>query len=50
LAERLEAAGVSVELEIWDKMIHVWQLFAPILSEGREAIDKAGAFIAAKVE
>jgi epsilon-lactone hydrolase len=47
--EKLKAADVSVELEIWDNMIHVWQLFAPILSEGREAIDKAGAFIAEKL-
>jgi hypothetical protein len=30
-------------------MIHVWQLFAPILSEDRAAIDKAGAFIAGKL-
>ena len=49
LTDRLKAAGVSVELEVWDRMIHVWQLFAPVLSEGREAIDKAGVFIAAKV-
>ncbi|MDA0341015.1 MAG: alpha/beta hydrolase [Proteobacteria bacterium] len=49
LAERLRAAGVPVELEVWDRMIHVWQIFAPILSEGRDAIDKAGAFIAGKL-
>lgn len=48
LADRMKAAGVEVELEVWDRMIHVWQLFAPILSEGREAVAKAGAFIAAK--
>lgn len=48
LAEKMKAAGVEVELEVWDRMIHVWQLFAPILSEGREAIAKAGAFVAAR--
>ena len=48
LADRMKAAGVEVELEVWDRMIHVWQLFAPILSEGHEAVAKAGAFIAAK--
>jgi monoterpene epsilon-lactone hydrolase len=48
LAAQMKAAGVEVELEVWDKMIHVWQLFAPILSEGREAVAKAGAFVAAK--
>ncbi len=50
LAERLRASGVPVELEVWDRMIHVWQIFAPILSEGRDAIDKAGAFIAGKLK
>ena len=49
LANLLDAAGVEVELDVWDKMIHVWQLFAPVLSEGREAVDKAGAFIADKL-
>lgn len=42
------AAGIEVQFEIWDDMIHVWQLFAPLLSEGRDAINKAGAFIAGK--
>jgi hypothetical protein len=41
---------VPVELDVWDRMIHVWQLFAPILSEGRDAIDKAGVFIAGKLK
>jgi epsilon-lactone hydrolase len=49
LADRLKAAGVSAELEVWDRMIHVWQVFAPVLSEGREAIAKVGAFISAKL-
>ena len=49
LAASLRAAGGTIELEVWDRMIHVWQLFAPILSEGRAAIDKAGAFIAGKL-
>jgi hypothetical protein len=29
-------------------MIHVWQLFAPMLDEGKQAIDKFGAFIEKK--
>ncbi len=45
LAARAEAAGVTVTLDVWVNMIHVWQLFAPLLSEGRAAIAKAGAFI-----
>jgi len=26
-------------------MIHVWQLFAPILPEGQQAIERIGQFI-----
>ncbi len=45
LAARAEAAGVTVTLDVWENMIHVWQMVAPMLSEGREAIAQAGAFI-----
>ena len=45
LAEKAQAAGTAVTLEQWDNMIHVWQLFAPMLSEGGEAIAAAGAFL-----
>jgi epsilon-lactone hydrolase len=45
VAERAKAAGVKVDLEVWNEMIHVWQLFAPILPEGQEAIAKIGTFI-----
>ncbi|HYL57506.1 MAG TPA: alpha/beta hydrolase [Candidatus Acidoferrales bacterium] len=45
LAERARKAGVKVTLEPWENMIHVFQMFAPILDEGQQAIDKIGAFI-----
>jgi len=45
LAQRAEAAGVKVSIDVWEEMIHVWQLFAPMLPEGREAIDRIGAFL-----
>jgi epsilon-lactone hydrolase len=47
IVERARAAGVEVSLEVWDDMIHVWQLFAPILPEGQQAIERIGAFIRA---
>jgi epsilon-lactone hydrolase len=47
IAERARAAGVEVSLEVWDDMIHVWQLFAPILPEGQQAIEHISAFIRA---
>jgi monoterpene epsilon-lactone hydrolase len=45
LAERARAAGVDVVLEPWEDMIHVWQYFAAMLPEGREAIERIGEFI-----
>jgi len=45
LADHARAAGVDVTLEPWDDMIHVWHLFAAILPEGQQAIDKIGEFI-----
>jgi acetyl esterase/lipase len=38
-------AGVRVTLEVWPGMIHVWQLFAGELEEGREAIARIGEFL-----
>jgi acetyl esterase/lipase len=48
LAERARKAGVNVTYDPWEGMIHVWQLFAPMLDEGKQAIDKLGAFIQTK--
>lgn len=46
LAGRAGAAGVRVTLEIWPEMVHVWHYFAPLLTAGREAIRRGGAFLA----
>ena len=45
LAERAQAAGVEVTLEAWEDMIHVWHLFAALLPEGQQAIERVGAYI-----
>jgi len=45
IAKRCQIAGVHTELEIWNDMIHVWQLFATVLPEGQKAIDRIGKFI-----
>ena len=44
-AEKAEAAGVDVTLEIWDDMPHVWHMFAPLLPEAGQAIDRIGEFV-----
>ena len=48
VAERAKRAGVDVQLEVWDDMIHVWHVFAKILPEGQQAIDKIGKFVVAR--
>ena len=47
IAERARKAGVKVTLEPWENMIHVFQVFAPMLDEGQQAIDKIGEFVRA---
>lgn len=45
LAGVAREAGVEVRMDVWDDMIHVWHVFAPILPEARQAIAQAGEFI-----
>jgi len=45
IAERARKAGVDVTYQPWQGMIHVWQLFAPMLDEGKQAIEKIGDFV-----
>jgi len=45
MADRMRAAGCRVELEIWPRMPHAWQLFAPLLPEANRAIFRIGAFV-----
>jgi monoterpene epsilon-lactone hydrolase len=44
-AEKARAAGVDVELQVWDGMIHVFQMFAAELAEARRAIDSIAEFL-----
>jgi epsilon-lactone hydrolase len=50
LAERARKAGVKVTYEPYEKMIHVFQIFAPMLDEGKEAIEKIGSFVKAQAK
>ncbi len=45
LARQAALADVAVELKVWSGMIHCLHLFAPMLSEGQQAIYEAGAFL-----
>jgi monoterpene epsilon-lactone hydrolase len=45
IAARARDAGVAVELETYEDLIHVFQAFAPLVPESVEAIAKIGAFV-----
>lgn len=45
LSQHAQAAGVPVELEVWEDMPHVWHHFAPILPEAQQAIARIGEFV-----
>jgi epsilon-lactone hydrolase len=44
-ADKARAAGVSVKLEVWEEMIHVFQQFPAELIQAREARASIGAFL-----
>ena len=44
-AEKLEAAGIDVELEIWPEMWHVFQMFIGKMPESKAAVKKIAAYI-----
>ncbi len=46
LAERAEAAGVPVTLEVWDGMIHVWHWFGEYLDEAGQGVRGIAGFLA----
>jgi acetyl esterase/lipase len=49
LKVRAEAAGIEVSFESWGGMIHVWHIFHPILSEGRDAIARIGSYLRSRI-
>ncbi|MDP1585188.1 MAG: alpha/beta hydrolase [Bradyrhizobium sp.] len=44
-AEKARAAGVDVDLQVWDGMIHVFQMFGSELSQAQQAVDAIAGFL-----
>ena len=44
-ADSARAAGVDVDLGVWDDMVHVWHAFAPLLPEANRAIDEIADYL-----
>lgn len=47
-ASKAKAANIDVTLNIWDDMIHVWQGFAGIMPEAKDAVMQIGSFVRGK--
>ena len=45
LAEQARKANVDVTLEVWDSMIHIFQLSAGFVPEARKAVENIAAFL-----
>jgi acetyl esterase/lipase len=46
MADRLREAGGDVALELWKDMPHGWPIFAGVVREADQTVDRAGRFIA----
>ncbi len=46
MTERLDKAGVPVELHIWEGQVHAFPVLAHLLPESRAALDRIGSFVA----
>ena len=47
-AERARQMGVSIELDVWDEMPHVWQMAAGFVPEAQKAVKDIGSFLKSK--
>lgn len=45
MSQKLKAAGVEVELEIWPKVFHVWHIAADTIPESRSAVENVVRFV-----
>ncbi len=48
-ADKMKAAGLDIEIEIWPEMWHVFQLFVGKMPESRRAIDRIGVYLKARM-
>ena len=45
LAKRAKAAGVEVDLDVWEGMIHDFAIFAAVVPESQQGIENIGKFL-----
>ena len=47
-AECAEEMGVTIELDIWEGMTHVWQMGTGFVPEAQRAVQEIGGFLKSK--
>jgi monoterpene epsilon-lactone hydrolase len=50
LARAAGLADVSVRLEIWPRMFHIWPNYHQVLAQGRQGVDRAGRLLREAVD
>ncbi|SDC22235.1 alpha/beta hydrolase [Actinokineospora iranica] len=50
MAERLEAAGVTYRLQVWQGQVHAFPVLGHVLPESRAALDEIAGFVAEVVQ
>jgi epsilon-lactone hydrolase len=45
MAERMQAAGCDVTLEVWPRMFHAWQMLVRVMPEAKAAVARTCAFV-----
>ena len=50
LARAAGLADVSVRLEIWPKMFHIWPSYHQVLAQGRQGVERAGRLLREALE
>lgn len=43
--EKAKKASVDMRFDVWEGMFHAWHVFASVLPEGQQAIDRIGEYI-----
>lgn len=48
--KKAKDAGVDIEVEVWNNMVHVWQAYGPVLPEAMKAIKILAQYITEKTK
>jgi acetyl esterase/lipase len=50
LAEKAGAAGLEVQLKVWDEMWHIFHMYGDYSPEGKAALEEVCSYISGKLK